>query len=80
DDGVNPVVINSELASLQAFSQPPEIATPELLDEQDPTGDVDYECVVKHYKAAPGIDEMLSLDPTTDVIYPGAMLKGESIP
>ncbi|WP_431121180.1 thiol-activated cytolysin family protein [Flagellimonas flava] len=80
DDDVNPVDINSELASLQAFSQPAEIATPELLDEEDPTRDVDYECVVKHYKAAPGFDEMLSLDPSTDVIYPGAMLKGESIP
>ncbi|MGB5436745.1 MAG: thiol-activated cytolysin family protein [Maribacter sp.] len=77
DDNVS---INNDLALLQAFSQPDEITTPELLDEEDPQQDVDYECVVRHYKAAPGFDEMLALDPSTDVIYPGAMLKGESIP
>jgi len=71
---------NEQLAQLQAFSQPDEIPAPELLSEEDPERDLDYECTVRRYKAAPGFDEMLALDPSTDVIYPGAMLKGESIP
>ncbi|MBT8308463.1 MAG: thiol-activated cytolysin family protein, partial [Maribacter sp.] len=72
--------INNELAKLQAFSQPAEIPEPELLGEEAAERDGEFECVVKRYKAAPGFDQMLSLDPTSDVIYPGAMLKGESIP
>ncbi len=76
----NNASINDELAKLQAFSQPAEIPSPELLDEEAPKRDNEFECVVRRYKAAPGFDQMLSLDPTSDVIYPGAMLKGESIP
>lgn len=72
--------INQELMQLQSFSQPDEISTPELLKEDDPIRDNEFECIVKKYKAAPGYDEMMILDPTSDVIYPGAMLKGESIP
>jgi thiol-activated cytolysin len=72
--------INQELMQLQSFSQPDEISAPELLNEDDPIRDNEFECIVKKYKAAPGYDEMMILDPTSDVIYPGAMLKGESIP
>lgn len=72
--------INQELMQLQSFSQPDEISSPELLNEDDPIRDNEFECIVKKYKAAPGYDEMMILDPTSDVIYPGAMLKGESIP
>lgn len=74
--------INNFLASLSNFNQPEEsetslegTGTPER-DTEDNT----LECVVKNYKVAPGYSEMLLLDPTSDVIYPGAMLKGESIP
>ena len=35
---------------------------------------------VKRYKAAPGYDELFLMDPITDVIYPGAIIKGEIIP
>ena len=73
---------NAFLASLSAFEQPAEESTEEVGEpnpERDPD-DVTQECVVQRYKTSPGFDEMLSLDPTTDVIYPGAMLKGESIP
>lgn len=72
--------INQELMQLQSFSQPDEISSPELLEEEEPKKDEEFECVVRKFKAAPGYDEMLALDPTSDVIYPGAMLKGESIP
>lgn len=73
---------NETLAQLQEFVQSQELQTPELLEETKMRDEADQakECVVEMYKAAPGYDEMLALDPTTDVIYPGAMLKGESIP
>ncbi|WP_420601843.1 thiol-activated cytolysin family protein [Flagellimonas sp.] len=81
DDDVSPVNFNAELNGLQNFSQPMELSNPELVEDSDATERNDqYECVVKKYKAAPGYDEMLSLDPANGVIYPGAMLKGESIP
>ncbi|MBO0329855.1 thiol-activated cytolysin family protein [[Muricauda] lutisoli] len=74
---------NTVLASLQSFEQESEAATEEVSEPENPErnpDDVTEECVVQRYKTSPGFDEMLSLDPTTDVIYPGAMLKGESIP
>ncbi|PIA77793.1 hypothetical protein BFR04_10230 [Gaetbulibacter sp. 4G1] len=74
--------ISDYLASLSTFSQPAESGQ-EFVSEEDPerdTEDTSLECVVKHYKTAPGFSEMILLDPTSDVIYPGAMLKGESIP
>lgn len=72
--------INDLLEDLSDFVQP-EVSGKELLKESDPEreGQTD-ECVVKTYKMAPGFSEMILLDPTSDVIYPGAMLKGESIP
>lgn len=87
DDGTEELMtitadINLELSQLQAFSQNDEISVPEIIDETVVRDDQDrsMECVVETYKASPGYDEMLALDPTSDVIYPGAMLKGESIP
>lgn len=72
--------INDLLAGLSNFVQP-EVSSEELLKERDPEreGESD-ECIVETYKMAPGFSEMILLDPTSDVIYPGAMLKGESIP
>ncbi|MEL7001799.1 MAG: thiol-activated cytolysin family protein [Bacteroidota bacterium] len=74
--------VNDALANLGEFDQPAELASPEQTDEKLSRNEEDRseECSVKTYKAAPGFDEMLALDPTSEVIYPGAMLKGESIP
>ncbi|MFL1012726.1 thiol-activated cytolysin family protein [Flavisericum labens] len=71
---------NSLLASLGNFEQP-EITGEEFIEDvsKEREGQSD-ECVVKKYKTAPGFSEMILLDPTSDVIYPGAMLIGESIP
>lgn len=76
-------VFNNGLGGLGPFIQEEEIPEPVVLgttspaqDQADPT----LECYYTNYKVAPGFDEMLALDPTTDVIYPGAMLLGESIP
>ncbi len=73
---------NLVLINLNNFSQEDE-SPKELLDEESPEQDdvsPNLECSVKRYKAAPGYNEMLALDPTSDVIYPAGMLKGESIP
>lgn len=91
NDGVDPgipsdediMAFNFEVDELGAFEQATELAQPEKLKEDDPERDAtdkSLECFTTYYKAAPGFDEMLSLDPTSDVIYPGALVKGESIP
>ena len=83
--GGNANEFNALMASKPAFTQPAEISEPVEIEEeaippaQDGEGSP-LECYTNYYKAAPGFDEMLALDPTTDVIFPGAILKGESIP
>lgn len=76
---------NALMASLPPFSQPEEVAQPVEVEDKaiPPAQDEEnssLECYTNYYKAAPGYDEMLALDPTTDVIFPGAVLKGETIP
>ena len=74
---------NEEMANLGPFAQPEEIPEPVVQGTSEPVQDdanPALECFTTTYKVAPGFDEMLAMDPTTDVIYPGAMLLGESIP
>ncbi|PCE63804.1 thiol-activated cytolysin family protein [Sediminicola luteus] len=73
---------NAVLASLSEFEQGEEVASPTIVDEatERDTENESLECFITQYKHAPGFSELLALDPTSDVIYPGAMLKGESIP
>jgi len=73
---------NEAIADLGAFNQPAETSIVET-DTSPPERDAEsteLECTTRTYKGAPGFNEMFTLDPTTDVIYPGALLKGESIP
>ena len=77
------VEFNNEIDRLAEFDQPEELAETEVVSQEEPerdTEDESLECYTTHYKAAPGFDEMLALDPTSDVIFPGAILKGETIP
>ncbi len=74
---------NTMVDDLETFSQPEEKSEPEEVDTSNPArDDVDesLECTTITYQAAPGFDQMLAIDPTTDVIYPGALLQGTSIP
>ncbi|MFK7811733.1 MAG: thiol-activated cytolysin family protein [Maribacter sp.] len=76
---------NALMASLPDFDQPEEVSEPVEVEEKaiPPAKDTEnptLECYTNYYKASPGFDEMLALDPTTDVIFPGAILKGETIP
>jgi thiol-activated cytolysin len=82
DDAIDPS-FNTGMEGLGFFSQPAELSEPEVIGTSDPEqdpGNPSFECYTQMYRAAPGFDEMLALDPTTDVIYPGAMLLGSSIP
>lgn len=72
---------NTAVANLSAFNQPEESPiAPAGQEETDRVEDTEYSCAVGTYKGAPGYNELFMLDPTTNVIYPGALLKGESIP
>ncbi len=72
---------NTAVANLSAFDQPEESAIePASSEETARVEDTEYSCSVRTYKGAPGYNELFMLDPTTNVIYPGALLKGESIP
>ena len=80
-DKIDTQEFNELVKALEYLDQPDEIPEPiviEVLDSAEASGD--YVCSVKRYKAAPGYDELFLMDPTTDVIYPGAIIKGESIP
>lgn len=81
-DGKEAEEFNKALTSLSDFVQPQELPEPEeeIGDTERDEVDRSLACFTTFYKAAPGFDEMLALDPTSDVIFPGAMLKGESIP
>jgi thiol-activated cytolysin len=70
---------NTAVAQLSAFNQPQESAVNQT-EVSDPERDNELECFTQTYKGAPGFNELFTLDPTTDVIYPGALLLGESIP
>ena len=79
----DPTDFNAEVNQMSSFSQPDELAAPEFVSETTPSADPadpNYECYSTTYRAAPGFNELLALDPTSDVIFPGAMLEGNSIP
>ncbi|AKA36408.1 thiol-activated cytolysin family protein [Flagellimonas lutaonensis] len=73
---------NAAVANLSAFNQPNEspIAETNSTEPERDSENTTLECFTKTYEGAPGFNELFTLDPTTDVIYPGAMLKGETIP
>jgi len=72
---------NEAVASLNDLNQPVEssiVETDATAANRDAES-TELECTTKTYKGAPGFNEMFTLDPTTDVIYPGALLNGESV-
>lgn len=74
---------DEQVNMLETFDQPSELSMAEVLSQTTPEQDSNnpgYECYTTKYMAAPGFDELLALDPTSDVIFPGAMLEGNSIP
>jgi thiol-activated cytolysin len=85
-DDPDPEVIKKEfdeaVKALTYLDQESELTTPHELEteeEESRDGESEYECSVTRYKASPGFSELFLLDPTSDVIYPGALIKGESV-
>lgn len=76
---VDMTAFNASLTELPSIVQPAELANPVLVSDGGSKNDGTYTTTTKTYKAAPGYTEMIAMDPTTDVIYPGALIKGESI-
>ena len=66
------------VSSLSPLTQKEEIKDPIFLDDKIETVD-NIECIIERYKWAPGNEESLLLDPSTGVIYPGALLKSGSV-
>lgn len=78
-DTFDEMALNDYLKSLPPISteMPMEKATVITSIESDTTTEYIYH--TEYYEAAAGFDEQIVLNPQTDVIYPGALVKGESI-
>ncbi len=76
--------LSSQLRNLNKLIQPEETGIVDLgvvgLEDPNRPGDLlGYTSTVRKYKAALGFDELFCMDPTTDVIYPGAIIDGETV-
>lgn len=49
------------------------------VDSSTTDQDLEYNYTIDYYSAAAGYDEQIVLNPQTDVIYPSALIKGETI-
>ncbi|NJK95507.1 MAG: hypothetical protein HC905_11920 [Bacteroidales bacterium] len=70
-------VTNQYIANLPPVTFPAEKAA--AVDSTVSEQDLEYNYTIDYYTAAAGYDEQIVLNPQTDVIYPGALIKGESI-
>lgn len=73
------VAFNTAVNSLSNFENPDIIDPPAPVSADDPVEDGNYLCTIKRYKAAPEYNEMLMLNSNSQELYPGALIKGESI-
>ena len=79
DDSYDKAALDDFLKSLQPISDvmPAEKAAVAVSTEADTTSE--YITHTTYFEAAAGYNEQIVLNPQTDVIYPGALVKGESI-
>ncbi|MEM7103665.1 MAG: thiol-activated cytolysin family protein [Bacteroidota bacterium] len=70
---------NEYIYGTETPDQEMELEVPELIDEETVQIQDTIYCQQRTYTAAPGYDEFLLYNPSSDVIYPGGMLYGESI-
>ena len=71
--------INDYLGSLPPISTMLPAEKTEVIDSTTEERSPEYIYKTDYYSAAAGYDEQIVLNPQTDVIYPGALIKGESI-
>ncbi len=79
DEGLD---FNAKVRSLSRVPMPvpydeTKIDNPE--NTKVPVKDGNYECTTQWYKAAPEYNEMIVLDPQTDIIFPGSLIRGDSL-
>lgn len=78
-EGYNEENLNEFLTSLPPISSQMPIEQEAALTSTEVDTTVEYIYHYDYYEAAAGFDEQIVLNPATDVIYPGALVKGESI-
>ena len=71
--------INDYLRSLPPISSVLPAEKAAAIDSTAEERSLEYIYRIDYYSAAAGYDEQIVLNPQTDVIYPGALIKGESI-
>lgn len=71
--------LDSYLKSMKSIeSKMPAISEPAIEESKKDTTE-EYYYHIDYYQAAAGYDEQMVMNPQTDVIYPGALIKGESV-
>lgn len=70
---------NASVRALPSFTNPQIIDPPEEVSSETPVESGNYLCTTKRYKAAAGFNEMLLLNSNSQELYPGALIKGETI-
>lgn len=71
--------LNEYVGSMKSIeTEMPYIEEPTVTSSEKDTTE-EYYYHIDYYKAAAGYEEQLVMNPQTDVIYPGALIKGESI-
>jgi thiol-activated cytolysin len=79
DDSFDQAALNDFLKNLQPISElMPAEKNAAVVSTEDETTD-EYIIRTEHFEVAAGYNEQIVLNPQTDVIFPGALIKGESI-
>ena len=72
-------IFNYHIQGLSALNQPAMLLEPEQLNQPITNQEGEYTHVTTKYRAAPGYNEHICLDPASDVIWPGSIIIGNSI-
>ena len=76
----NPPVYTGEIfRGMSRIEQPDGLSSPVQIGTPQTNTSDGYTTVTTRYKAAPGFDELICLDPGSDTLWPGALLYGQSI-
>ena len=70
---------NAHVRALEKISMPESLAEPERIGTMQTNWAGDEYTVTARYRAAPEYNEVLALDPGSDVVWPGAVLQGQSV-
>jgi len=77
---VDPTTFDNQVRAMGSMNQKAQSDEPTITKAPEKESTSDDVCTVTKYTASPGYNELFLLDPSADVIYPGALLKGGSIP